>query len=244
MNRKLALIWATLQIGLGILLLSGTLWMSLTTLPAMRQESLAISENLTAIAVALDSATGSYGQSVEGVFALTNTLDDVGAKLNAVSTRVHGVGGAFRKQAGKMLDFALKCEKTTIDIPLTDNDPSFGWFGAPFRGMGEWCQNTGTNLSDIGTDIGSVASALTIQSEALNTYRQDGHEKVVEAMATSSQSLHHFSELLANNRNTDIWCWFLIALGLCVSALFLMNGVVVLLFRRCNLQQPLQPPAA
>ena len=92
--------------------------------------------------------------------------------------------------------------------------------------------DTGNNLSAIGKDVGSVALAISTQARALDDYRHDGHGKVLEAMSTSAESIHHFSDLFANHRNIDRWCGFLVILGLCVSLLFIMNGAILLSFAR------------
>ena len=232
MNRKLAIFWSVSQILIGCALLLGTILFSQSVLPAVQAEAARVADNSRVSADALLSAADAYGTSAEGLFALTNTLADIGGTLTRVSERVNNVGNFFESQGQKLSDFAKECEKVKINVPFTDKDPSFGWFGTPFRGMGEWCLKSGTNLSQVGADVGAVATAVSSQGDALSAYGNEGHEKTLLAMRTTADTLSHTSELLEEGKALSACGSFLVALGVCVALLFLMNGIIVLFASR------------
>lgn len=91
MERRLVKIVAALQIGIGGLLLVGTVALSLTGYRTVRNESGQLVANLSAAADALESLRALYAQSANNLFGLTDSMDDVAEKLGEVSESVSEV---------------------------------------------------------------------------------------------------------------------------------------------------------
>ena len=97
MKRALARSVAALQICIGVLLLVGTVYLTLTAYKTVRYEAEQIAENLTAAENALEAVRVTYGQSADSLFGLTDAMDDISAKLSGVSEAVCGISELFAK---------------------------------------------------------------------------------------------------------------------------------------------------
>lgn len=97
LKRALAKVVAALQICIGVLLLVGTVYLTLTAYKTVRYESEQIAENLSAAGMALESVRVTYGQSADSLFGLTDAMDNISTKLSGVSETVCGIGELFSK---------------------------------------------------------------------------------------------------------------------------------------------------
>ena len=95
LKRAFAKVIAVLQICIGALLLTGTVSLSLTAYQTIRNESIQITKNLSAVGDALVSLRETYSQSATNLFGLTGTMDDISTKLGGVSEKVCAMGELF-----------------------------------------------------------------------------------------------------------------------------------------------------
>ena len=204
---------------LGGILLAGTLWFSLAVLPAVRDKADKASDNTRKGAEALLSAADNCERSIEGLITLTNSLIEVGGKLGDASEKLSAVGAFFKEQGPKFRDFTGLMTKFV---------PTLGF---DIGGMVEWCLTSGTNLCYVGENVGAVATAVSAQGEALSAYGNNGHANTLLAMRTTADTLSHTSTLLKNGKIVSACGSFLVAIGFCVSLLFLINGTIIHLFR-------------
>ena len=210
LKRTFARIAAALQVCIGALLLVGTIGLSLTAYRTIREETMQFGENLSAAAVALDSLRDAYAQSASNLFGLTRSMDDVAEKLVGVSGAVSETGRRFENYG------------------RVEESPFLGKL-KPFT---EWFKNSGEKLREVGGDVGSVSTALKRQSEAIKSYRVDGHEKTLDAIAKTAESLGRTKAILDNSHSVGLWCGFVCILGFCVSMLFFTNGVLLCVLAR------------
>ena len=211
LKRTLVKIVATLQIGVGVLLLSGTIALTLTAYKTVRDESEQLVENLSATTNALESLRISYEQSAENLFAMTVAMDDVAEKLVEVSESVTETGKKF------------------VEYGYVEK-PSFFNKLKPFT---EWFRNSGEKLKEVGGDVVSVSAFLNEQSKIIKAYRSDGHAKTMLAMAETIESLHHVMQRLKDSDRSAVhWCGFVCILGFCVSMLFFTNGLLLCFVNR------------
>ena len=216
MKRTIVKIVAALQIGIGGLLLVGTIALSLTAYRTVRNESEQLVANLSAAADALESLRALYAQSANNLFGLTDSMDDVAGKLGEVSESVSETGRRFLEYGN--------VEKTSIINKLN-----------PFK---EWFRNSGEKLKDVGKDVVSVSAVLKEQSRTIKEYRADGHKKTMLAMSETVESLRHVMQMLEDGDHSAVlWCGFVCILGFCVSMLFIMNGVFLIVAGRIGLQK-------
>ena len=201
---------AVLQIVVGALLLVGTVGLPTTAYQTVRSESEQLAENLSAVAESLDSLRTSYEQSAANLFGLTGAMDDVAEKLDGVSGAISETGRRF-SEYGK------------------DEDSSLLAMLKPFT---EWFKNSGEKLKEVGRDVGAVSIALKGQSNAIKTYRADGHDKTMDAITKTVESLRHAMRMLDNGNSVARWCGFVCILGFCVSMLFFINGLLLLVFAK------------
>ena len=89
---------------------------------------------------------------------------------------------------------------------------------------GEW--------TDVGKDIASISEAVKKQGEAIKLHRDDGHAKTMIALTETIESLRHAERMLDNGSSSGRWCGFVCVLGFCVSMLFFVNGLLLLVFAK------------
>ena len=216
MKRILVKFAAVLQIVVGALLLVGTVGLATTAYRTVRDESEQLAENLSASAEALESLRVTYEQSATSLFGLTEAMDDVSAKLVVVSGAISETGKRFSEYG--------KVEESSLLGMLK-----------PFT---EWFKSSGERLKEVGRDVGSVSAALKGQSEAIKAYRDDGHDKMLDTITKTAESLRHAIQMLDNGRSAARWCGFVCLLGFCVSMLFFTNGALLFLFARIETKMP------
>ena len=216
MKQTLVKIVAALQIVVGVLLLVGTVGLTTTAYRTVRDESEQLAANLSASAEALESLRTTYEQSATSLFGLTEAMDDVSAKLVVVSGAISETGRRF-SEYGKV-----------------EESPLLGIL-KPFM---EWFKSSGEKLKEVGRDVRSVSVALSGQSEAIKTYRADGHDKTMDAITKTAESLRHAMQMLDNGNSAARWCGFVCLLGFCVSMLFFANGMLLFLFARIETKMP------
>ena len=216
MKQILVKIVAVLQIVVGGLLLVGTIGLTTTAYRTVRDESEQLAENLSAAAEALESLRTTYEQSATSLFGLTEAMDDVSAKLVVVSGAISETGRRFSEYG--------KVEESPLLSMLK-----------PFA---EWFKSSGEKLREVGRDVRSVSVALSGQSEAIKTYRADGHDKTMDAITKTAESLRHAMQMLDNGNSAARWCGFVCLLGFCVSMLFFANGMLLFLFARIETKMP------
>ena len=210
MKQTLVKIVAALQIVVGVLLLVGTVGLTTTAYRTVRDESEQLAANLSASAEALESLRATYEQSATSLFGLTEAMDDVSAKLVVVSGAISETGRRFSEYG--------KVEESPLLSMLK-----------PFT---EWFKSSGEKLKEVGRDVRSVSVALSGQSEAIKTYRADGHDKTMDAITKTAESLRHAMQMLDNGNSAARWCGFVCLLGFCVSMLFFTNGALLYVFTR------------
>lgn len=216
MKQTLVKIVAALQIVVGVLLLVGTVGLTTTAYRTVRDESEQLAANLSASAEALESLRATYEQSATSLFGLTEAMDDVSAKLVVVSGAISETGRRFSEYG--------KVEESPLLSMLK-----------PFT---EWFKSSGEKLREVGRDVRSVSVALSGQSEAIKTYRADGHDKTMDAITKTAESLRHAIQMLDNGNSAARWCGFVCLLGFCVSMLFFANGMLLFLFARIETKMP------
>lgn len=216
MKQTLVKIVAALQIVVGVLLLVGTVGLTTTAYRTVRDESEQLAANLSASAEALESLRATYEQSATSLFGLTEAMDDVSAKLVVVSGAISETGRRFSEYG--------KVEESPLLSMLK-----------PFT---EWFKSSGEKLREVGRDVRSVSVALSGQSEAIKTYRADGHDKTMDAITKTAESLRHAMQMLGNGNSAARWCGFVCLLGFCVSMLFFANGMLLFLFARIETKMP------
>ena len=216
MKQTLVKIVAALQIVVGVLLLVGTVGLTTTAYRTVRDESEQLAANLSASAEALESLRATYEQSATSLFGLTEAMDDVSAKLVVVSGAISETGRRFSEYG--------KVEESPLLSMLK-----------PFT---EWFKSSGEKLKEVGRDVRAVSVALSGQSEAIKTYRADGHDKTMDAIAKTAESLRHAMQMLGNGNSAARWCGFVCLLGFCVSMLFFANGMLLFLFARIETKMP------
>ena len=216
MKQTLVKIVAVLQIVVGALLLVGTVGLTTTAYRTVRDESEQLAANLSASAEALESLRTTYEQSATSLFGLTEAMDDVSAKLVVVSGAISETGRRFSEYG--------KVEESPLLSMLK-----------PFT---EWFKSSGEKLKEVGRDVRSVSVALSGQSEAIKTYRADGHDKTMDAITKTAESLRHAMQMLDNGNSAARWCGFVCLLGFCVSMLFFANGMLLFLFARIETKMP------
>ena len=216
MKQTLVKIVAALQIVVGVLLLVGTVGLTTTAYRTVRDESEQLAANLSASAEALESLRATYEQSATSLFGLTEAMDDVSAKLVVVSGAISETGRRFSEYG--------KVEESPLLSMLK-----------PFT---EWFKSSGEKLKEVGRDVRSVSVALSGQSEAIKTYRADGHDKTMDAITKTAESLRHAMQMLDNGNSAARWCGFVCLLGFCVSMLFFANGMLLFLFARIETKMP------
>ena len=216
MKQTLVKIVAVLQIVVGALLLIGTVGLTTTAYRTVRDESEQLAANLSASAEALESLRATYEQSATSLFGLTEAMDDVSAKLVVVSGAISETGRRFSEYG--------KVEESPLLSMLK-----------PFT---EWFKSSGEKLREVGRDVRSVSVALSGQSEAIKTYRADGHDKTMDAITKTAESLRHAMQMLDNGNSAARWCGFVCLLGFCVSMLFFANGMLLFLFARIETKMP------
>ena len=216
MKQTLVKIVAALQIVVGVLLLVGTVGLTTTAYRTVRDESEQLAANLSASAEALESLRATYEQSATSLFGLTEAMDDVSAKLVVVSGAISETGRRFSEYG--------KVEESPLLSMLK-----------PFT---EWFKSSGEKLKEVGRDVRSVSVALSGQSEAIKTYRADGHDKTMDAITKTAESLRHAIQMLDNGNSAARWCGFVCLLGFCVSMLFFANGMLLFLFARIETKMP------
>lgn len=201
---------AALQIVVGALLLIGTMGLTTTAYRAVPVKSEQLAENLSAATEALESLRATYEQSTTSLFGLTEAMDDVSAKLVVVSRAISETGRRF-SEYGKV-----------------EESPLLGML-KPFM---EWFKSSGEKLREVGRDVRSVSLALNDQSEAIKTYRDDGHDKMLDAITKTAESLRHAMRMMDNGSSAARWCGFVCLLGFCVSMLFFTNGALLYMLAR------------
>ncbi len=216
MKQTLVKIVAALQIVVGVLLLVGTVGLTTTAYRTVRNESEQLAANLSASAEALESLRATYEQSATSLFGLTEAMDDVSAKLVVVSGAISETGRRFSEYG--------KVEESPLLSMLK-----------PFT---EWFKSSGEKLKEVGRDVRAVSVALSGQSEAIKTYRADGHDKTMDAITKTAESLRHAMQMLGNGNSAARWCGFVCLLGFCVSMLFFANGMLLFLFARIETKMP------
>ena len=216
MKQTLVKIVAALQIVVGALLLIGTVGLTTTAYRTVRDESEQLAANLSASAEALESLRATYEQSATSLFGLTEAMDDVSAKLVVVSGAISETGRRFSEYG--------KVEESPLLSMLK-----------PFT---EWFKSSGEKLKEVGRDVRAVSVALSGQSEAIKTYRADGHDKTMDAITKTAESLRHAMQMLDNGNSAARWCGFVCLLGFCVSMLFFANGMLLFLFARIETKMP------
>ena len=216
MKQTLVKIVAVLQIVVGALLLIGTVGLTTTAYRTVRDESEQLAANLSASAEALESLRATYEQSATSLFGLTEAMDDVSAKLVVVSGAISETGRRFSEYG--------KVEESPLLSMLK-----------PFT---EWFKSSGEKLREVGRDVRAVSVALSGQSEAIKTYRADGHDKTMDAITKTAESLRHAIQMLDNGNSAARWCGFVCLLGFCVSMLFFANGMLLFLFARIETKMP------
>ena len=216
MKRILVKVVAALQVVVGALLLVGTIGLTTTAYRTVREESEQLAANLSAAAESLESLRTTYEQSAMSLFGLTEAMDDVSAKLVVVS-------GAISETGGRFASFATDEESLLMSVLK------------PFT---EWFKSSGHKLKEVGRDVRSVSVALSGQSEAIKTYRADGHDKTMDAITKTAESLRHAIQMLDNGNSAARWCGFVCLLGFCVSMLFFANGMLLFLFARIETKMP------
>ena len=216
MKQTLVKIVAALQIVVGVLLLVGTVGLTTTAYRTVRDESEQLAANLSASAEALESLRATYEQSATSLFGLTEAMDDVSAKLVVVSGAISETGRRFSEYG--------KVEESPLLSMLK-----------PFT---EWFKSSGEKLREVGRDVRAVSVALSGQSEAIKTYRADGHDKTMDAITKTAESLRHAIQMLDNGNSAARWCGFVCLLGFCVSMLFFANGMLLFLFARIETKMP------
>ena len=204
LKRTLVIVVASVQFCVGALLLAGTIGITLTAFQTVRNESAQLAENLTAFAEALDASCEAYRLSASSMFELTDAMDDVAVKLGGVKGTIFDVATGF------------------VNYGRTESS----WYGkvVPFT---EWFKSSGEKLREVGRDVRSVSVALSGQSEAIKTYRDDGHDKMLDAITKTAESLRHAMRMLDNGSSAARWCGFVCLLGFCVSMLFFTNGALL-----------------
>lgn len=95
-------------------------------------------------------------------------------------------------------------------------------------------KDTGEKWKDVGNDIASISETLKRQSEAIEGYRDDGHEKFLLAISKTVESLRNTIRKLDGGRPAGRWCGFVCVLGFCVSVLFFTNGALLLIVNRLD----------
>ena len=216
MKQTLVKIVAALQIVVGVLLLVGTVGLTTTAYRTVRDESEQLAANLSASAEALESLRATYEQSATSLFGLTEAMDDVSAKLVVVSGAISETGRRFSEYG--------KVEESPLLSMLK-----------PFT---EWFKSSGEKLREVGRDVRSVSVALSGQSEAIKTYRADGHDKTMDAITKTAESLRRAMQMLGTGNSAARWCGFVCLLGFCVSMLFFANGMLLFLFARIETKMP------
>lgn len=216
MKQTLVKIVAALQIVVGVLLLVGTVGLTTTAYRTVRDESEQLAANLSASAEALESLRATYEQSSTSLFGLTEAMDDVSAKLVVVSGAISETGRRFSEYG--------KVEESPLLSMLK-----------PFT---EWFKSSGEKLKEVGRDVRTVSVSLSGQSEAIKTYRADGHDKTMDAITKTAESLRHAMQMLDNGNSAARWCGFVCLLGFCVSMLFFANGMLIFLFARIETKMP------
>ena len=93
-------------------------------------------------------------------------------------------------------------------------------------------KGTGEKWKEVGEDIASISETLKRQGEAIEGYRDDGHEKFLIAISKTVESLRNTIRKLDGGRSAGRWCGFVCILGFCVSMLFFTNGILLFVVNR------------
>ena len=211
-----------MQLIVGIMLLAGTVVLARTAYPVVRQGSGEVSKALSSAAGTIESLRNAYEKSAEGVFGLTNTIDDVERTLRSVSDSVGRTGSAF-------------CQYSEAE-----------GFSRNLRPFKETARDCGEKMTAAGRDISSVADALQAQSVAIREYSVNGHESFLSVMSQIVDILRGTVHVLDSAYSAALWCGFVCILGLCVSLLLIMNGILLFAFapvwRRGRQNEWFEPP--
>lgn len=187
---------SAVQIVIGLLLLTGTVYVATSVLPKIRGGVFLLGEKLADAAEAVRADNESYCAFATNVFTLGESIKDVAEKCEAIGSGV--------KEAGRMLHF---------EIPILNK-----------------INNVGDRVCDIGNDILNTATAIRQGHNVMEEFRNNGHLKTCRSINDAAEGLKEVSKFMQNGPIAGIDGWYICLLGTLLSLLFVMNGVILLLY--------------
>lgn len=225
MKHKLVRTWAIAQIVIGIAVVVSTAIYAPPTFKKMREESRRTGANLLEISDALAAVRTTYAETATNLFTTAGELEDVEAKLQDAGAKIGDVGHQFEKHGRKF----ERSERHNRESKVFGfKTPGAEFLADIYGDLKEWTLAASTNLCDVGRDLSHVSKAVGKQRETITKFQNDGHQKTLQAMETSSQTIGHLGKMLSGgdsiaaiSRSVYILC------GL-IALLFIGNGIVLL----------------
>jgi hypothetical protein len=211
--------WAIAQIAIGMALIALTAHYVPPAFERMREESRQTGANLVEIADALAAVRTTYAESATNLFATSDGLEDVEAKLQDAGGKIGDVGHVFEKR-GQKFERSERHNRESkmlwgkVETPFNDSIANV------YGDLKEWTLAASTNLCDVGRDLSHVSKSIGAQRKAIAKFQKDGHPKTLQAMETSSRTIGHVGEMLSS-------CDSITALG---KSIYILSGVIALLF--------------
>jgi len=154
--------------------------------------------------------------------------EQIAENLSAAGKALESVRVTYGQSADSL--FGLTDAMDDISTKLSGVSETACGIGELFSRV--WLAGAGEKWKDVGKDIASISEAVKKQGEAIKLYREDGHAKTMIALTETIESLRHAERMLDNGSSSGRWCGFVCILGFCVSMLFFVNGLLLLVFAK------------
>ena len=218
--------WAIAQIIIGIAIVASTARYVPPVFEKMREEICRTGTNLVEIADALVAVRTTYAESATNLFSTSRELEDVEAKLQDAGVKIGDVGHTFEKR-GRKFERAERHNRESkmfwgkMETPFNDSIANV------YGDLKEWTLTASTNLCDVGRDLSHVSKSIGTQREAMAKFHNDGHPKVLQAMETSSRTMGHVGEMLAEAQMIHAVSKSVYILCGVIALLFIGNGILL-----------------
>ena len=169
------------------------------------------------------------------VFLSTAVLPRIRANVAMVGDKVSDAAAALRAVNASYCQSATNLFNAAEN--LADVSKTLGQIGWNLKETGrslhfdvpvmKQLNGVGDSVREIGRGIVNVSVSILTQSNIIRGYRSDGHVKTALLISDSAKMLDDVAVLLKSIRSMTAYDWFVCALGVLVSILFITNGLVL-----------------
>jgi len=154
---------------------------------------------------------------------------EIGDKVSEAAEALRAADAAYCQSATNLFSAAENLVQTSSALG------SIGWNlketgrGLHFKvAVLNQINGLGDNICEIGSGVVNIACAIRAQGNIVKDYKNGVHVRVSGLLLDYAATLDDVARMLKDSRAVSVYDWFVCAVGVLVSLLFITNGLILI----------------